>query len=145
MNAAEAMPTGGVVRVEVGTVEGMVRVTIADSGCGMTPDVRRRAFDPFFTTKGLHTRGLGLSVSYGIMQRHRGRIELRPIEEGGTLVEVLLPAHQAIDAGSHPAADSPVVFMSAEQATARRLLQSLRNRIAAGEAGDSTTGEARVA
>ncbi len=145
MNAAEAMPSGGVVRVEVGQAEEMVRVTIEDSGCGMTPDVRRRAFDPFFTTKGLRTRGLGLSVSYGILQRHRGRIDLRPRDEGGTLVEILLPIHKAIVAGSHPGADSQVVFMSAEQATARRLLQSLRSRTAGVEGGTPPAADRDVA
>jgi PAS domain S-box-containing protein len=145
MNAAEAMPSGGIVRVEIGMVEETIRVAISDSGCGMTPEVQRRAFDPLFTTKGLRTRGLGLSVSYGIVQRHRGRIELRPREEGGTIVEVLLPVHQTIDASTHPAANSPVVFMSAEQATARRILQSLRNRSSADEAGEVPTGRERAA
>jgi PAS domain S-box-containing protein len=142
MNAAEAMPGGGVIRVELGMAEDLVRVGVADSGCGMTPEVRRRAFDPFFTTKGLRTRGLGLSVSYGIVQRHRGRLELRPREEGGTLVEVLLPVHQTLSRESHPAADSPVVFMSAEQATARRILQSLRSRAVAADAADGGEGGA---
>lgn len=148
MNAAEAMPGGGVVRVELGMVEDLVRVAIADSGCGMTPEVRRRAFDPFFTTKGLRTRGLGLSVSYGIVQRHRGRLELRPREEGGTLVEVLLPVHQTFPRETHPAVDSPVVFMSAEQATARRILQSLRSRNSVAEeggGGETGTDRERVA
>jgi PAS domain S-box-containing protein len=145
MNAAEAMPSGGIIRVDVGMHEKMVRIAIEDSGCGMTPEVRRRAFDPFFTTKGLRTRGLGLSVSYGILQRHRGRIDLRPSEDGGTLVEILLPVHQSIDAETHPAADSPVVFMSVEQATARRLRQSLRSRTATAEGGDPPPGDTRAA
>ena len=92
MNAAEAMPEGGEIRVHTQDDNGMVRVRILDEGAGMSPEVQRRAFDPFFTTKGSRTRGLGLSTSFGIIQRHEGRIELRPRPERGTEVEVILPS-----------------------------------------------------
>jgi len=50
------------------------RVRIADTGVGMTEDVKRRVFDPFFTTKGVTNSGLGMSVSYGIIKRHGGEV-----------------------------------------------------------------------
>jgi hypothetical protein len=124
-----------------------VVVRIEDSGVGMTPDVRRRAFDPFFTTKGPQARGLGLSASYGVIQRHRGRIDLRPREEGGTCAEIILPLQRASRPVMLPEIDSKVVFRTEEQEAARRLLQGLRDRTAraAQEDGGEATGEAKVA
>lgn len=91
-NAAEAMPEGGEIRVRTESDGAVVSVVVQDDGSGMTPDVQRRAFDPFFTTKGSRTRGLGLSTSFGIVQRHEGRIEIRPSPDQGTEVVVTLPA-----------------------------------------------------
>jgi PAS domain S-box-containing protein len=54
-----------------------VRITIADTGCGMTPQTMARAFEPFFTTKDLNGTGLGLWISAGIVERHQGRLRVR--------------------------------------------------------------------
>jgi two-component system NtrC family sensor kinase len=69
-----------------------VFVTVEDSGCGMTPDVKRRLFEPFFTTKppGIGT-GLGLSVSYGIVQAHGGSFSVESESDVGTRVRLTLP------------------------------------------------------
>jgi signal transduction histidine kinase len=91
-NAAEAMPDGGEIRVRTQSDGSVVSVVVQDDGPGLTPEVQRRAFDPFFTTKGSHTRGLGLSTSFGIVQRHEGRIEIHPGPDQGTEVVVTLPA-----------------------------------------------------
>jgi PAS domain S-box-containing protein len=90
-NAAEAMPTGGEVTVRTEHKDSSVVVRIEDQGIGMSPETLRRAFDPFFTTKGSRTRGLGLSASFGIIQRHEGRIEMRSEPDQGTRVEIVLP------------------------------------------------------
>ncbi len=70
----------------------MMRIDVQDTGRGMTPDIRRRIFEPFFSTKqsGLST-GLGLSVSYGIIQAHHGRIDVTSEPGVGTTVSVRLP------------------------------------------------------
>ncbi|RPI05175.1 MAG: GAF domain-containing protein, partial [Zetaproteobacteria bacterium] len=78
LNAVDTMPAGGSLEITGRTIEPgadvedgprWVELYVADTGAGMTEEVRRRAFDPFFTTKGVHGSGLGLSVVYGIMER----------------------------------------------------------------------------
>ncbi len=127
-NAAEAMPKGGTIRVLVHELRDSLQITVEDSGVGMTPEVRRRAFDPFYTTKGSRTRGLGLSASYGIIQRHRGRIDLRPLQQGGTAVDIFLPILKAARPGHEEDVDSPALFHTEEQEAARRALRKLRRR-----------------
>lgn len=104
-NAVDAMPRGGRLRFTGEEVDGSnagrpgelpgdpptrgsepswVELSVSDTGIGMTEDVRRNAFDPFFTTKGPHGTGLGLSVVYGIMERHRGQIEVTSAPGQGT-------------------------------------------------------------
>lgn len=123
-NAAESMPSGGTIRTVVKMDGGSAVVLIQDSGEGLTREARRRAFDPFFSTKGPRHRGLGLSASYGIIQRHRGKIELIDIERGGTSVEILLPIHHAV-IDQATARDSSVVVLSEEQDKARQLRQRI--------------------
>ncbi len=76
INAAQAMEGGGEVRVTTRPVKGGIEVVVADTGPGMTPEIAAHAFEPFFTTKDDGGVGLGLSVVYGIVERHGGRIEL---------------------------------------------------------------------
>ena len=69
-----------------------VGIVFEDTGCGMSPEVQKKMFEPFFTTKpvGLGT-GLGLSVAFGIIQKHQGRITVESEEGVGTTVTVFLP------------------------------------------------------
>jgi CheY-like chemotaxis protein len=68
-----------------------VEVTIADTGIGMTEEVKKRVFDPFFTTKGVTNSGLGMSVSYGIIKRHGGEILIESEPGEGTKFIIHLP------------------------------------------------------
>jgi PAS domain S-box-containing protein len=105
LNALEAMPEGGQLRLRVGEAPDGVFVEVADTGCGMSGEVRRRAFEPFFTTKAKGGTGLGLTTSNGIVRRHGGRIELASEEGRGTVARVYLPrAEAAADADQTPAA-----------------------------------------
>lgn len=94
VNAAQAMPEGkrGVITVRTGCDEESVWVEVADNGSGMAPEVRAKIFEPFYTTKpvGVGT-GLGLSVSFGIVQRHGGAIEVSSELGVGTTFRVILP------------------------------------------------------
>lgn len=106
-NAVDAMPEGG--RLGLGTRQNgeSVEITISDSGLGMTPEVRSRIFDPFYTTKGQAGMGLGLAVSYGIIRRHSGNIEVESEIGKGTTMCISLPLAK-IEAGSiAPKAPAP--------------------------------------
>jgi signal transduction histidine kinase/ActR/RegA family two-component response regulator len=75
-NAVDAMPYGGTLSLSSRCVDGKIEIEVSDTGIGMTPEIRSRIFDPFFTTKGKGGLGLGLAVSYGIIRRHEGTIEV---------------------------------------------------------------------
>jgi signal transduction histidine kinase len=104
MNGIQATPGGGRVTVTVETRETPARdgtaavtepwvcVVVQDSGVGITPDDLPRIFEPFFTTKGVgEGTGLGLSVAYGIVHEHGGRIDVESELGRGSRFSVLLP------------------------------------------------------
>lgn len=97
-NAVDAMPQGGplILRAQVtGESDGeAVVIEVEDCGTGMPDAVKARIFDPFFTTKGQDGTGLGLSVSFSIVQRHGGDLEVTSVTEGehtGTTFRMTLP------------------------------------------------------
>jgi PAS domain S-box-containing protein len=91
-NAVDALPKGGtiVIRARAEGAESILEVE--DNGIGMTAEVKSRMFEPFFTTKGLSGNGLGLSMVYGIVSRHRGSIEVESTEHVGTVVRMRYPS-----------------------------------------------------
>jgi signal transduction histidine kinase len=92
LNALDAMPRGGTLQLSAQPQRGSIVVRVADSGSGICPDTGRRVFEPFVTTKepGLGT-GLGLAVSYGIVQKHGGTIDFESSVGEGTVFTVELP------------------------------------------------------
>jgi len=97
VNAEAAMQAAQVRHLSITTQQkqGMVHIIVSDTGHGMTPSVSERVFEPFFTTKppGEGT-GLGLSVSYGIIQAHDGTISVESTPDVGTTFTVLLPRYR---------------------------------------------------
>jgi len=91
VNAVDAMPQGGRLSITCAKSADQVRLLFKDTGTGMTEDVRARIFEPFYTTKGMHGTGLGLAVSYGIIERHHGRIRAESEIGSGTTFEIELP------------------------------------------------------
>ncbi len=95
-NAVDAMPQGGTITLATQQVEDGVILSVTDTGCGMTEQERERCLEPFFTTKGDHGTGLGLSVVYGIVQRHGGKIEIASEKNVGTTFAIHFPITTAM-------------------------------------------------
>ena len=118
LNARDAMPEGGhltittalVTRIPpsssgnqaLGEPSSYVRLSVIDTGCGMTEEVKNRIFDPFFTTKGIGKgTGLGLAVVYGVVRAHNGWIECQSAPGQGTRFDLYFP-YAPSDASSSP-------------------------------------------
>jgi CheY-like chemotaxis protein/two-component sensor histidine kinase len=104
-NAVDAMPRGGRISIASRVEDGAVVVEIRDDGVGMTESVRVRIFDPFFSTKGPNGMGLGMSVVFGILDRHGGRIDVESRVGHGTRFILRLPAAAVEDAPARNEAD----------------------------------------
>jgi PAS domain S-box-containing protein len=92
LNALDAMPQGGSLRISTEAAGSMVRTHFTDTGIGMSREVCDRIFEPFFTTKGAGGTGLGLAVSYSIIERHGGHITAVSNPGQGSTFTVSLPA-----------------------------------------------------
>jgi len=92
LNAADAMPDGGTLRVSLHDSDGEVELRIADTGTGIAPEDLEHVFDPFYTTKEAgEGHGLGLAVAAGIVSEHGGEIEVSSEAGEGTEFRILLP------------------------------------------------------
>ncbi len=97
-NAEDAMPNGGQLTIQTTSSRAGVQISITDTGCGIPAENISHIFDPFFTTKGKGPdggTGLGLAVSYGIVRKAEGDIEVESELHQGSTFRVSLPACQA--------------------------------------------------
>jgi PAS domain S-box-containing protein len=92
LNAVEAMPEGGELRVSVAAAAGRLGVRVSDTGCGIDAASLPHVFEPFFSTKSGGS-GLGLALVHRIIRDHDGQIDVRPTLNGGTTILVVLPEH----------------------------------------------------
>ena len=120
-NAVDAMPQGGTLTLSTRESGDSVEIAVADTGTGMAEEVRSRVFDPFFTTKGNAGMGLGLAVSYGIIRRHEGAVEVESELGRGTTFRIKLPAALA-SAEPEPAAEAPAIALVPQRTDATRIL-----------------------
>jgi CheY-like chemotaxis protein len=95
LNAVDALPRGGRIRLGSGARESMVAAFVEDDGIGMSPETRQHAFEPFYTTKGMAGTGLGLSMVYGIVKHHEGTIDVHSQPGRGTRIEMSFPGAAA--------------------------------------------------
>lgn len=90
-NAVDAMPVSGTITIRT-RVEGKnVLLEVADTGTGMTDEVRRKCLEPFFSTKGDRGTGMGLAMVFGIVQRHRGTLDIESVPGVGTKFKICFP------------------------------------------------------
>ncbi len=92
VNAVDAMPRGGRLLITCRRLDDRLQLHFSDNGMGMAEDVQQKIFEPFFSTKGAHGTGLGLSVSYSIIERHSGSISVVSEPGRGTNFTIDLPA-----------------------------------------------------
>jgi len=97
-NARDAMlKKGGTIRIDLRKKNAYLELKFSDTGCGISPELKKRIFEPFVTTKGPRAgdaskgTGLGLSVSYGIVQSHNGTIEVESEKNKGSAFTIKLP------------------------------------------------------
>jgi signal transduction histidine kinase/ActR/RegA family two-component response regulator len=160
INARDAMPEGGEIRVEIERVAGagskqpMLRISVSDTGCGIPEDVIERVTEPFFTTKeaGKGT-GLGLSMVSGFVHQSGGELRIESAEGKGTRIEMLLPATEVEaetgsgDGDGEAALDwldgKRIMLIDDDDAVRTVLTEQFRD--AGGKVEDFASGDAAVA
>jgi PAS domain S-box-containing protein len=97
LNARDAIPDGGRITIStISTEDGSLTIEVADTGIGIAPENVAKIYDPFYTTKGVgRGTGLGLAVSYGIVQEHAGHISVESTPGRGTSFRITLPTTRA--------------------------------------------------
>ena len=90
-NAIEAMPEGGRIEIRTFKKRNNIQIEISDTGVGIAEETKKRIFEPFFTTKPFTNTGLGLSMSYGIVKKFGGEIEVESKVGRGTTFTITLP------------------------------------------------------
>jgi len=98
-NAVESMSEGGEITTRTEAKENEILLYFTDTGQGIPDTLKEEIFDPFFTTKGPKTLGLGLSVSYGIIERHQGKIKVESTEGKGTTFTISIPIRRQSPSG----------------------------------------------
>jgi PAS domain S-box-containing protein len=93
INARDAMPHGGMLTIRTQARDSVILIDVTDTGVGIAPENIAKIYDPFFTTKSIgQGTGLGLAVSYGIIQEHKGRIFVESKPDQGTRFRIKLPS-----------------------------------------------------
>lgn len=126
-NAAEAMPKGGTLTLSAHDIDGQVVISVADTGVGMSPDVRARCFEPFYSTKAKDATGMGLTSTRSLIARYRGTVELASEPGKGTTVTIRMPKSSTAAAGVTQAAPAiqgpPRILVVDDEEWAVRILR----------------------
>ncbi len=152
VNAVDAMPRGGKLLVTCRRKDGRLQLHFVDNGMGMPEDVRQKIFEPFFSTKGAHGTGLGLSVSYSIIERHSGAISVVSEPGSGANFTIDLPAvvaEVAADDSPAPLTEAPklrILVVDDEKPvreTLAEMLLAVRHRVELAGSGQEAVEKMR--
>jgi len=133
LNAIDAMPEGGTLRIATRAAEDGVVLAVSDTGVGMPEPVRRRVFEPFFSTKGEAGSGLGLAMAYSIVKRHGGEIRVDSEPGRGATFTLTFPTAaeaqriEAPPAPERPRRDASVLVVDDDPQVLSTLVELLRN------------------
>jgi PAS domain S-box-containing protein len=154
VNAVDAMPRGGRLVITCHRKAERLQLHFSDNGMGMAEDVKQKIFEPFFSTKGAHGTGLGLSVSYSIIERHSGSISVVSEVGRGTNFTIDLPAIAAESSSE----DSSTTFTDARslkilvvddekpvRETLAEMLVAIRHRVELAGSGQEAVEKMRAA
>ncbi len=109
INASHAVSEGDEIRIRTQYKDGQIYITIQDTGTGISPENLNKIFDPFFTTKPVGKgTGLGLYISYGIIEKHKGTLSVESTPGEGTIFTIKLPVAHS-ESMVHPALTIPAV------------------------------------
>jgi len=108
-NAMDAMPRGGKITIKSKQENSSIVLSISDTGIGIPKEIKKKLFDPFFTTKASKGSGLGLSVTYGIVNKHCGRIDVESTQGKGTTFHIRLPVVNGVEEGPRAERKTPSV------------------------------------
>jgi len=130
INAVDAMPEGGRISIKTEKQAENIMITISDTGKGMSRETKQRIFEPFFTTKGTRGSGLGLSICYGIITRHKGEIVIDSSEGNGSTFTITLPFVRAAEEEKEsPQATTPVTPAEALVIDDEKIMRTLLSDI----------------
>jgi CheY-like chemotaxis protein/two-component sensor histidine kinase len=143
VNAVDAMPQGGCLTINCARKDDRLSLRFSDTGTGMDEDVRQRVFEPFYTTKGMQGTGLGLAVSYGIIERHDGLITVESKPGQGTTFVLDFPMTNREPAAVLPAVETNTPSLSVlviddeafVRETLTEMLSELTHRVVAADGG----------
>ena len=108
-NAMDAMPEGGKITIKSAQENSWVVLSVSDTGVGIPEVVKGRIFEPFFTTRAQVGSGLGLSVTYGIVTRHGGSIEVESTRGEGSTFHIRLPVAGGVKERARPKRKTPSI------------------------------------
>jgi len=124
-NALDAVAGHGVIEVRTEVRENVVRIEVADNGCGMSPEVASKATRAFFSTKQVRGTGLGLSIADKVVRQHNGRMTLDSEEGRGTTVTIELPTVGEVKPLAEARRDSGTVLLIEDEPAMRSLMAAI--------------------